>query len=148
MTEILQKKFTCALCQGTGVQPRFLRSRCLACRGKGKVEFDDSALACSACKGKGKSPGALGLACLRCKGVGVVEKSAEDGNAIKVIGERLGEITKRLQGVKKETEKKTKEIEKRLEPVKPFIKEVKEEIVWFKNLGNNLKKALGSLWQK
>lgn len=149
MTEILQeKKFTCAFCGGTGVEPRSLKSICRACRGKKEVEFTGPAIACSICKGKGRSSIGIGLRCIPCKGVGVVEKSAGDGNVIKVIGERLGEITKRLQGVKKETEKKTKEIEKRLEPVKPFIKEVKKETIWLQNLGNNLKKAWGSLWGK
>lgn len=57
------------------------------------------------------------LACIRCKGVGIVEKR----EAVDVLGERLGEITKRLSWTRKETEKKTKEVEKRLKSIKPFI---------------------------
>lgn len=149
MVEILEgKKFSakggpargwkCAFCGGTGVQPRSLKSRCLPCRGKGEIEFDSPAITCPSCKGTGRSPGALGLACIRCKGVGVVEKGsldpARDKEAADVLGERLGEITKRLSWTRKETEKKTKEIEKRLKPIKPFIKEVKGFVQIFKTL--------------
>lgn len=144
MAEILQgRKFKCAFCGGTGVQPRSLKSRCLACRGKGEVEFRGPAITCPSCKGKGKSPGALRLTCIRCKGAGVVEK----GEAADVLGERLGEIVKRLLWTRKETEKKTKEVEKRLKPIKPFIKEVQKETLWLEKLGNNLKKAWESLWK-
>ncbi len=123
MAEILQgKKFKCAFCTGTGIQPRSLKSRCLACRGKGEVEFEGPAITCPSCKGKGKSSGALGLACIRCKGLGAVAQK----EAIDTLGERLGEIVQRL---------------------KPFIKEVKKEIVWIKKLENNLKKVWGSLWK-
>jgi len=145
MTEILQgKKFKCAFCGGTGVQPRSLKSRCFACRGKGEAEFKGPAITCPSCKGKGRSPGALGLACIRCKGVGVVEK----GETVDALVERLGEVAKRFSWMRKETEKKTKEIEKRLKPIKPFIKEVKKETVWFENLGNKIKKEWESLWKR
>lgn len=144
MAETLQgKKFKCAFCGGTGIQPRSLKSRCFACRGKGEVEFDGPVITCLSCKGKGRSAGALGLACIRCKGAGVCEK----GEASDVLGERLGEITKRFSWTREEAEKKTKEIEKRVKSVKPFIKEVKKETVWLKNLGDNLTKAWGSLWK-
>ena len=146
MTEILQKKFTCALCGGRGIQPRFLASRCLACRGYGEVKFENPAIACHSCKGKGRSPGALELACMRCKGVGVVE--AEKEETANALAGPLGEITKRLQEIKKETENKTKEIRKRLMPIKPFIQEIKKETVWFKKLGNNLEETWESFWQK
>jgi len=143
MAEILQgKKIKCAFCGGTGVQPRSLKSRCIACRGKGEVEFENSAITCPSCKGKGGSLGALGLACIRCKGVGVVEK----GEAVNLV-ERLGEITKRFSWTRKETDKKTKEIEKRLKSIKPFIREVKKETLWLEKLGDNLKKAWTYLWK-
>lgn len=149
MAEILQgKKFKCAFCGGTGVQPRSLKSRCLACRGKGEIEFKGSAIICSSCKGKGKSPGALGLACIHCKGVGVREKGDEKGEAADVLGERLGEIVKRLLWTRKETGKKTKEVEKRLKHIKLFIKEAKEETSWLEKLGNNLKIGWKSLWEQ
>lgn len=145
MVEILQgKKFKCAFCGGTGIQPRSLKSRCLACRGKGEVEFEGPAITCPSCKGKGRSPGALGLACIHCKGVGVVEK----GEAADVLGERLGEIVKRLSWTREETEKKTKEVEKRLKPIKPFVKELKKETQWLEELGNNLKRMWESLWEQ
>ncbi len=158
MNEILQgKKFKCAFCGGTGVQPRSLKSRCLSCRGKGEVEFEGPVITCSSCKGKGRSPGALGLACIRCKGVGVTEK----GETIDALGERLGEITKRFSWMRKETEKKEKEIEKRLKPIKPFVKaalkgraspntigrELKKESIWLKKLGNKIKKEWEFLWK-
>lgn len=145
MAEILQgKKFKCAFCGGTGIQPRSLKSRCFPCRGKGEVEFEDSAITCPLCKGKGRSPGALGLACIRCKGVGVIKKR----EAVDVLGEHLGEITKRLQWARKETEKKTKKIEKRLKPIKPFIKEVEKETLWLEKLGNKIKEEWKSLWEQ
>lgn len=72
----------------------------------------------------------MGLACIRCKGVGVLEK----GEAVDVLVERLGEITKRLSWMRKEAEKKTKEIEKQLKPVK-------KETVWFQNLENKIKEG-------
>ena len=148
MTEVLQgKKFKCSFCGGSGIQPHSLKSRCFACRGKGEVEFEGPAITCPSCKGKGRSLGALGLACIRCKGIGVIEKRGKE-DARDFVDERLGEITSRLKRVRKETEKKTKEVEKRLKPVKPFIKEVKKETLWFENLGNNLKKAWESLWEK
>lgn len=144
MVEILQgRKFKCAFCGGTGVQPRSLKSRCLACRGKGEVEFKGTAITCPSCKGKGKSPGALGLACIRCKGAGVCEKE----EAADVLGERLGEIVKRLSWTRKETEKKTKEVEKRLKSIRPFVKEVEKESLWLNKLGNKIKKGWQSLWE-
>lgn len=161
MAEILQgKKFKCAFCGGTGVQPRSLKSRCLSCRGKGEVEFRWPAITCPSCKGTGRSTGALGLACIRCKGAGVREKesldSARDKEATDVLGERLGEITKRLSWTRKETEKKIKEVEKRLKPIKPFIKEIsaiggsalggKKETLWLEKLGNKIKEGWKSLW--
>lgn len=77
------------------------------------------------------------------------EKAGED--AAEIMGERLGEITKRLQWLQKETEKKETEIERKLEPIKPFAEEVKKEVkkegLWLKELRNKLKKAWGSLWQ-
>ena len=123
MAEILEdKKFKCAFCSGTGIQPRSLKSRCFACRGKGTVEFEGPATTCPSCKGKGRSPGALGLACIRCKGVGVVVKAKSEGGSGYIIGERLGEITKRLRWVRQETEKKEKEIEKKFKPINPFVR--------------------------
>ena len=77
----------------------------------------------------------------------MIEKR-ETEDAAGIIGERLGEITKRLQWTKKEAEKKTKEVEKRLKPIKPFIKEVKKETAWLEKLGNEIKKAWGSLWEQ
>ena len=164
MAEILQgKKFSaqggpasgwkCAFCKGSGVQPRSLKSRCFACRGKGEVKFESSAITCPSCKGKGRVLGsAIGLACIRCKGVGVVEKgsldSAWDKEAADVLGERLREITKRLSGTRKKVEEKTKEIEKRLKPLKPVVKEVKKETAWIKKLGNKIKKSWQSLWKQ
>lgn len=145
MAEILPgRKFKCAFCGGTGVQPRSLQSRCFTCHGKGEVKFESPAITCPSCKGTGKSPGALGLACIRCKGAGVVEKR----EAADVLGERLGEITKRLSWSRKETEQKTKGIEKRLKPIKPFIKEVKKETVWLEKLGNKIKQGWKSLWKQ
>lgn len=138
------KKIKCAFCGGTGVQPRSLKSRCIACRGKGEVEFKSPAITCPSCKGKGKSLGTLGLACIRCKGVGAVEKE----EAADMLGARLGEIAKRLSWTRKETENKTKEIEKRLKPIRPFIKEVKKETVWLEKLGDNLKTAWRFLWEQ
>ena len=149
MDEVLQgKKFKCAFCGGTGVQPRSLKSRCLACRGKGEVELERFAVICPSCKGKGKSSGTVGLACICCKGVGVVKKEAVDA-----LAERLGEVAERFSWMRKETKKKTKEIEKRLKPIK--IKEVsarggsalgeKKETAWIEKLRNNLKKTWWSL---
>ena len=146
MTEILSgTKFKCAFCRGTGIQPRSLHSRCLACRGEGEVEFGGPVIACPTCQGSGRVSHSSRLSCIRCRGVGVVEKNEEGGEVADIIGERLGEITKRLGWTRKEAEKKTKEIEQRLQPVKPFIKEVKKETIWLQNLRNNLKKAWGSL---
>lgn len=146
MIEILQgKKFKCAFCGGTGIQPRSLKSRCFACRGKGEVGFDSPVVKCPSCQGKGTASGSQMLSCIRCGGIGVVEKNKEGGDAADIIGERLGEIAKRLKWTRKETEEKTKEIEKRLKPVKPFIKEIKKETAWLEKLGNNLKKAWQSL---
>ncbi len=135
MTKIIKrKKIKCAFCKGTGVQPRYLKSRC----------FNVLAITCPSCKGKGRSPGELGLACIRCKGVGVLEK----GEAVDVLVEHLGEITKHLSWMRKEAEKKTKEIEKQLKPVEPFIKEVKKETVWFQNLENKIKEGWKFLWKQ
>lgn len=82
----------------------------------------------------------------------MVEKDAKAGEgAADIMGERLGEITKRLQWTQQETEKKTKEIKKKLKPIKPFAEEVKKEVkkegLCLKELGDKLKKAWGSLWQ-
>ncbi len=149
MTEILSgTKFKCAFCGGTGIQPRSLSSKCLSCRGKGEVEFDNPVVKCPSCQGKGTASGSQTLSCIHCRGVGVVEKNEGGGEVADIIGERLGEITKRLGWMRKETEKKTKEIEQRLQPVKPFIKEVKKETVWFENLGNKIKKGWESLWKQ
>lgn len=159
MAEILQgKKFKCAFCGGSGIQPRFLHSRCIACRGKGEVEFDGPAIQCPACQGKGTAPGSLTLSCIRCAGLGVMEKRSAGKDAADIIGKRLGEITKRLEWTRQETEKKTKEVEKRLKPIKPFIKELKKETLkyskltsgqaqWLKELGNKIKKGWQSLWE-
>lgn len=141
-------KFKCAFCGGTGIQPRSLKSRCFACRGKGEVEFKGPAITCPSCKGTGIVSNSSTLSCLNCKGVGVIEKAKSEGGSQDIIGERLGEITERLRWVRKETEKKAKEIEKRLKPIKPFIKEVNKETVWFENLGNKIKKGWKSLWER
>lgn len=148
MTEILSgTKFKCAFCGGSGIQPRYSQSRCIACRGKGEVEFGGPVVKCPACQGKGTTAGSQTLACIHCRGVGVVEKDEKTGEGVAdIIGERLGEITKRLRWTRKETENKTKEIEKRLKPIKPLIKEVKKETVWFENLGNKIKEGWKSLW--
>ncbi len=149
MTEILQgKKFKCAFCGGTGIQPRSLKSHCFSCRGKGEVEFKGPAVTCPLCKGTGKTSNASTLSCLRCKGIGVVEKDKIEGSSADIIGERLGEITKRLRWLRKETEKKEKEIEKKLEPIKPFVKEIKKESIWLKKLGNKIKEGWKSLWEQ
>ena len=148
MAEVLpDKKFRCAFCGGSGVQPHSLHSRCSACRGKGEVEFEGPVLPCSLCHGKGRVPPSGMLSCIRCGGVGVIEKSVVSGDVGAVIGKRLGEITKKLRWTRKETEKKTKEIEKRLKPVKPFIKEVKKETLWIKKLGNEMQKGWKSPWE-
>jgi RecJ-like exonuclease len=149
MPEILQgRKFKCAFCGGSGIQPRSLKSRCLACRGKGEVEFEGPAIQCFACRGKGRATPSSMLSCVHCRGVGVVEKSERDGDVAETIGERLGEITKRLQWTRKETEKKTKEIERRLKPIRPFVKEVeKESLLWLNKLGNKIKRGWQSLWE-
>lgn len=129
MAGILQgEKFKCAFCKGSGMQPRSLHSRCIACRGKGDVEFDGPVLQCPSCQGRGMASGSQTLSCIRCGGIGVVEKTSEDKDMADVIGERLGEITKRLRWTRKETEKRTKEVEKRLKPIKSFVKELKKEI--------------------
>jgi len=80
--------------------------------------------------------------------MGAIEKSESGGDVADVIGERLGEITKRLSWTRKEAEKKTKEIEKRLKPVKPFVKEIEKESLWLKTLGNKIKKGWESLWEQ
>lgn len=153
MSDMLSgKKFRCAFCGGTGVQPRSLQSRCFACRGKGEVELTGPAIQCPSCKGTGRASNSSVLSCLHCKGIGVVEKVEIEKGQANIIGERLGEITKRLRWARKETEKKEKEIEERLKPVKPFIKEVsakggKKEGLCLKKLGNKVKKAWESLWK-
>lgn len=150
MTEILSgTKFKCAFCSGSGIQPRSLASRCIACRGKGEVEFEKPVIECPTCQGSGRVSHSSRLSCIRCRGVGVVEKDEKAGEGVAdIIGERLGEITERLRWTRKETEKKTKEIEKRLKPIKPFIKEVKKETVWLQNLGNKIKEGWESLWKQ
>lgn len=146
--EILKdKKFTCALCGGAGIQPGSLKSRCIACRGKGEVKFESPVIQCFACRGKGRASPSLMLSCIHCRGVGVMEKSERGGDVAEVIGERLGEITKRLQWARKETEKKTQEIERRFKPIRPFMKEVGKESLWLNKLGNNIKRGWQSLWE-
>ena len=75
----------------------------------------------------------------------MVEKDEPAGGAADadIIGERLGEITKRLHWTRTETEKKAKEIEKKLEPIKSFAKEG----LCLKELGNKIKKGWQSLWE-
>ena len=151
-------KIKCAFCRGTGIQPRSLSSKCLACRGKGEVNLEGPAIQCPSCKGTGRASNSSMLSCLHCKGVGVVEKAKSEGDSGNIIGKRLGEITKRLRWVRKETEKKTKEIEKRLKPIKPFIKEVsarggfalggKKETLWLEKLGNKIKEGWESFWKQ
>ncbi len=149
MTEILSgTKFKCAFCGGTGIQPRSLKSCCFSCRGKGEVEFDGPGIKCPSCNGVGRTSNSSLLSCVRCRVVGVIEKDDKTGYTADIIGERLGEITKRLRWTTKETEKKTKEIEKRLKPIKPFIKEVEKESLWLKKLGNKIKKGWKSLWEQ
>lgn len=147
MAEILQ----CAFCGGTGVQPRSLASKCIACRGKGEVKLKDPVIQCPACKGSGRAANSSALSCLHCKGVGVVEKTEIEKGSADIIQERLGEITKRLDWVQKEAAEKETEIEKKLKPIEPFAKEVKrkvkKEVVWIKELGDKLKKAWESLWK-
>ena len=75
MAEILSgTKFKCAFCNGSGIQPRSLRSRCFSCRGKGEVEFDGPVIKCPSCQGRGRVSNASLLFCIRCKGVGVIKK--------------------------------------------------------------------------
>jgi RecJ-like exonuclease len=144
MAEILSStKFKCAFCGGTGIQPRSFKSRCLTCRGKGEIEFEGPAVQCSSCKGTGKTSNSFTLSCLSCKGAGAIEKVKSKSDVGDIVGERLGEITKRLQWMRKETEKKTEEIEQKLEPIKPLIKELKKETVWLEKLKNKAKKILG-----
>ena len=145
----------CAFCKGTGIQPRSLSSKCIACRGKGEVELTGPAIQCPSCKGTGKASNSSMLSCLHCKGIGIVEKDKIEKGPVDTIGERLEEITKRLQWMRKETEEKEKEIEKKLKPVEPFIKEVsakggsafggKKEGLCLKELRNKVKKAWESL---
>lgn len=76
MTEILSgTKFKCAFCKGTGIQPRSLYSKCIACRGRGEVTLKGPAIQCPSCKGTGKASNSSTLSCLRCKGIGVIEKA-------------------------------------------------------------------------
>ena len=90
MFDFLQgKKFKCAFCDGAGIQPRSLQSRCSSCRGKGEVKFNVPAITCDACQGKGNSPIALGLACIPCKGVGTVKK---EGKFLKELGNKLQKL--------------------------------------------------------
>jgi RecJ-like exonuclease len=158
MTEILEgKKFSakggptsgwkCAFCGGSGIQPRSLKNRCIACRGKGEVKFEGPVIHCPSCRGSGRASGSARLSCINCRGIGVIEKGTKGGDVAEVMGERLREITKKLRWAKKETEKKTKEIEKRLKPVKPFVKELKKETQWLEKLGNKIKKGWQSLWE-
>lgn len=162
MAEILEgRKFSakggpaydwkCAFCKGSGIQPRSFASRCMACRGKGDVEFDEPVMLCPSCKGKGRIPPSFLLSCIQCRGIGVAKIKEREQDDTFVMGERLGEITERLQWVRKETEAKKRTIEKKLKPIKPFAKEIKKEVkketLWLKKLGNGLKETWESLWE-
>ncbi|MBI2633281.1 MAG: hypothetical protein HYW78_02720 [Parcubacteria group bacterium] len=147
MGAVSEKKIKCAFCGGSGIQPRSLRSRCIACRGKGEAEFDGPAIQCSSCKGNGRAVNSSMLSCIRCSGLGVTEKIPESKDAAVIITERLGEIAKRLRWARKEAEKKTKKVEERLKSVKSFIKEIKKA-QWFENLTNKIKKDWKFPWGK
>lgn len=139
------KKFKCAFCGGSGRQPHSTFSRCVACRGKGEVEFKGPVAECPSCKGKGRAPCSAILSCIRCRGVGAIEKDEKSGeNTANIIKERLEEITEKLKQTRKRTKKKTKEIKKRLEPVRPFIKKIKKEASWL----NLIKEEWKSIWGK
>lgn len=148
------KKFKCAFCGGSGKQPHSTFSRCVACRGKGEVEFKGQFEKCPSCRGKGKAPGSAILSCIRCRGVGAVEKDKKAGeDTADIIKERLGEVTEKLKKTKEKAEKKTKEIKKRLKPVRPLIKEIsargrsalggKKETSWL----NLIKEEWKSIWK-
>lgn len=152
MTEVLKgQKFKCALCNGSGIQPRSFTSRCLACRGKGMVEFDEPAIQCPSCKGKGRVPPSFLLSCIQCRGVGVIKTKEREQDEISAMKGRLDEITDRLGWVKKEIKEKRHDIEKKVKLSKPVAKEikkeVKEEVLWLKKLGSDIKKTWESLWE-
>ena len=101
MAEILSgTKFKCAFCNGTGIQPRSLRSRCFACRGKGEVEFEKPVMNAQFVKDLAGSRIPQDFL------VSVVEAWAwlkkirrrarvpRQGRVADIIGERLEEITK------------------------------------------------------
>lgn len=69
---------SCAFCVGTGLAPHSIKMICLACHGKGKVEFEHAAIACPACKGNGRASGFSMLSCTQCRGVGMVEEVHEE----------------------------------------------------------------------
>ncbi len=164
MAEILQGKkscgersqtIKCAFCGGSGKQPHSTFSRCAACRGKGDVEFKEPVAKCPSCQGRGKAPGSAILSCIRCRGAGVIEKDKKTvENTADIIGERLGEITKKLEQTERKIEKKTKEIKERLKPVKSFAKKIStqggsasggnKETSWL----NLLKEEWKSIWKK
>jgi len=72
--EILKdKKFKCAFCGGTGIQPLSLKGRCAACKGARSVEFDGPAIQCPYCEGGGKAYRSSALSCLICSGLGAIQ---------------------------------------------------------------------------
>ena len=87
------------------------------------------------------------LSCIHCRGVGVIAQSEPAGEVADIIGERLGEITKRLRWTREEAERKTKEAEKRLQPIKHFVREIKKETQWLEKLANKIKRGWQSLWE-
>lgn len=71
--EILKdKKFKCAFCGGTGIQPLSLKGRCAACKGAGYAEFEGPTIRCPYCEGRGKAYRSSALSCLICSGLGVI----------------------------------------------------------------------------
>lgn len=95
----LGRKFKCAFCRGLGIQPHFVRSHCMACRGKGEVEFKKSVIQCPACGGKGRASHSSSLSCIRCRGIGLIERSEKISELVD-IEERLEGIIKRVKSIK------------------------------------------------
>ena len=159
------ERLSCVVCQGRGkVEISQPYAKCEECRGSGRKLGTN--LYCLSCRGKSFVNEKAFL------------KSTKPTNNCqdwkKELKEKENSTKKENNNTKRKPDKlkkpensknKTKEIKERLKPVKPFIKEVstrggspatggrgafggKKETLWFKNLGNKIKKRWKSLWEQ
>jgi DnaJ-class molecular chaperone len=134
--EILKgKKFKCAFCGGTGIQPLSLKGRCAACKGARSVEFEGLTIRCPYCEGRGKAYRSSALSCLICSGLGAIQIKEPyeicpkcKGNA-REIGTML--YCGRCHGrgiIEKGCEQEpAKVVEERLEEITKKLKKVRKE---------------------